>query len=120
MHELSLAQGIVDIVGQYVPEEQLGDVRVVRIKVGQMAGVVTDSLEFSFSAIVTGTSLEQARLEIVDVPLRARCGGCATEFAVEEMAFSCPACGSKEVTVASGTDLQVAEIELAERPAGVL
>ncbi len=119
MHELSLAQGIVDIIGQYVPEEQLADVRVVRIRVGQMAGVVADSLEFSFCAIVAGTSLEQAKLDIVEVPLKSKCSSCDTEFPVEGLAFSCPTCGSKEVLVTSGTELQVAEIEVAERQVGV-
>lgn len=38
MHELSIAQGILDIIGQYVPEGQAPEVRAVRVRVGQMAG----------------------------------------------------------------------------------
>ena len=120
MHELSIAQGIVDIIGQYVPEAQAADVRVVKIRVGQMAGVVPDSLEFCFGAIASGTPLEQARLDIEETPVRSRCKACGEEFTVEGSTFLCPSCGSIEITVLSGTELQVIEIELVDRPAGVV
>ncbi len=63
MHELSIAQNIVDIVQQYVPGEAMGDVRFVRVRVGGLSGIVPESLEFSFSAIVAGTPLGSARLD---------------------------------------------------------
>ncbi len=120
MHELSIAQGIVDIIGQYVPEDQITDVRLVKVRVGQMAGVVADSLDFCFGAIVNGTSLSGARLGIEETPVRARCAGCSESFAVEDTSFRCPACGGSEVDILSGTELQVVEIELADRQAGVV
>ena len=56
MHELSVAQGILDLVQHYVPEGQAPDVRAVTVRVGALSGIVADSLEFCFSAIVAGTS----------------------------------------------------------------
>ena len=120
MHELSIAQGIVDIIRQYVPEDQTPDVRLIKVRVGQMAGVVPDSLDFCFGAIVNGTPLGEARLDIEETPLRSLCNGCGVEFAVEGAAFLCPGCGSAEVQVVSGTELQVVEIELSDRQAGAV
>jgi Zn finger protein HypA/HybF involved in hydrogenase expression len=48
MHELGVAQSILDIVRQYVPEDQERAVRAVKIRIGEMAGIVADSLEFAF------------------------------------------------------------------------
>ncbi len=118
MHELSIAQNIVDIIRQYVPDDQAEDVRLVKIRVGQMAGVVPDSLEFCFGAIVTDTTLGKARLDIEETPLQSQCKICHEVFAVEQAAFICPHCGSGETKVISGTELQVVEIELCDRQAG--
>lgn len=114
MHELSIAQSIVDIVEQYVPDCREGAVESVRIKVGQLAGVVPESLEFCFSAIVSDTALSGARLEIEYIATRSRCTVCDENFLVEKLAFRCPSCGSAELKLMSGTELQVVEIQLRE------
>jgi len=120
VHELSIAQGIVDIIRQYVPADQAADVRRVKIRIGHMAGIVPDSLDFCFGAMVNGTTLGEARLDIEETPVRAQCSGCDQGFAVEESAFVCPFCGSREIKIISGTELQVIEIELSDRQAGAV
>jgi hydrogenase nickel incorporation protein HypA/HybF len=116
MHEMSIAQNIVDIIGQYVPEEQADAVRLLRVRVGRMAGIVPDSLDFCFSAIVGGTPLGRARLDFEEVEVRSRCGSCGAVFFVEGAQFLCPQCGSADVKLISGTELQVVEIEVADEP----
>jgi hydrogenase nickel incorporation protein HypA/HybF len=117
MHELGIAQGIVDIVRQYVPEQHGARVASVRIRVGNLSGVVPESLEFCFGAIVAGTPYESARLEIERVSTRCECSDCARPFETDEPAFMCPSCGSGNVLLLSGTDLQVVHLELADAPA---
>jgi hydrogenase nickel incorporation protein HypA/HybF len=68
VHELGLAWNILEIVGQYVPPQRAGAVRDVRVRIGEEAGVLADSLAFCFGAIVTGTPFEAARLAIERVP----------------------------------------------------
>jgi hydrogenase nickel incorporation protein HypA/HybF len=118
MHELSIAQSVVDIVRQYVPEDRLPLVRHVKIKVGKMAGVVPDSLEFCFAAIVNETPLHRAELDIEETPLQSECKECNQVFAVEGSDFHCPGCGGRDLRVVSGTELHVVEIELADPQAG--
>ncbi len=120
MHELGIAQGILDIVGQYVPESQAAGIRSVKVRVGQLAGVVAESLEFSFQAIVAGTSWQTARLEIEKVPTVVECSQCRGRFEIDDIAFSCPECGSTNIDLVSGTDLQVVEIEMEDQPAEAL
>ena len=64
MHELSLAAGIFDIVRQYVPADQGPRVRAVRVRIGDAAAVLPDSLAFCFEAIVTETPYSEASLVI--------------------------------------------------------
>ena len=116
MHELSIAQNIIEIVEQYVPGAAMAEVRSVRVRVGRLSGIVPDSLEFSFSAIVAGTPLGSARLDIEDVPAVCRCEACSAEFEAADFVFVCPACGNVNTRLLSGSDLQVVDIELEEAP----
>jgi hydrogenase nickel incorporation protein HypA/HybF len=115
MHELSIAQNIVDIIGQYVSPAQAPAVRLVKVRIGPLAGIVADSLDFCFGAIVGGTPLGNARLDIEQTPVQSQCTACGETFVVEGAAFFCPGCGSADVKLVSGTELQVVEIELADR-----
>lgn len=116
MHELAIAQNIVEIVWESVPKAQIPAVKIVKMKVGKLAGVVPDSLEFCFSAIASGTELAGARLQINHIPTAGHCQACARDFPMEEYDFSCPTCGSAEIELISGTELEVSEIEVSEEP----
>ena len=114
MHELSVAQGILDLVRQHVPPDQAGAVRTVSVRVGALSGVVADSLAFCFEAIVAGSPYAGASLSIDRVPTRAACHDCSREFDIEGLVFRCPQCGGPQVRLVSGDDLQVTSIELAD------
>jgi hydrogenase nickel incorporation protein HypA/HybF len=77
MHELGIAQNILEIVQQYVPKEQTAAVRSIRIRVGPLSGIVPDSLEFCFQAIVHETDMQQARLAIDQLPAILKCKKCS-------------------------------------------
>jgi hydrogenase nickel incorporation protein HypA/HybF len=114
VHELSLAQSIVEIVQNTARENGGGRVVTVGLRVGDLSGVVVDSLSFCFSAITSGTPLEGARLHIDRVPVRARCRDCAAESNIEDLTFLCPACGNGNLEITSGRELQVSHIEVEE------
>jgi hydrogenase nickel incorporation protein HypA/HybF len=114
MHEMSVAQNIIDIVNEHIPEGTTAGVSAVRLRIGKMAGIVTDSLEFCFEAIIKDTPLESARLDIFIEPLIVRCQACNSTSEIDDPAFLCPVCGSIGVELISGTELQVTEIELNE------
>lgn len=112
MHELSIAQNILDIVRENLSANGGGRLKSVKVKIGELAGVVPDSLDFCFGAITKGTEMEEARLEIEKTCIVARCNDCGRDFPVEGLMFSCPICKSTGITVIAGNELQVIEIEV--------
>jgi hydrogenase nickel incorporation protein HypA/HybF len=112
VHELSIAQGILDIVYQNLPKDREVTVRSVRLRIGAIGGVVTDSLEFCFSAITQGTPLQGVTLEIERVPLVVHCKGCGKDSEIEQTVFACPACAGLDLTMLSGNEMQVKDIEI--------
>ena len=112
MHELSIAQSIAAIAEEHIEGQPETRVRIVRVKVGELAGVVPDSLEFCFSAAIAGTRLEGARLEIERVRGRGRCPSCGAITPVDGFTFLCAHCGGEGLTLVEGNELQVTELEL--------
>lgn len=114
MHELSIAESILEILNRSVPHEEIGSVRTVNMKVGTMAGVVCESLEFSFKALTSGTLLAGVSLSIERVPFRIHCSDCKRTFPSEYGFSACPLCLGTKTTVVSGMELQVVSIDLGE------
>jgi hydrogenase nickel incorporation protein HypA/HybF len=120
MHELGIAQNILEIVQQSVPKEQASAVRWIRIRVGPLSGIVPDSLEFCFQAIVSETAMHQAGLAIEQVPIIFQCKKCAYRFQVNDLEYLCQACKSPDLDIVSGKELDIVEIELTEECDGAL
>jgi hydrogenase nickel incorporation protein HypA/HybF len=120
MHELGIAQNILEIVRQSVPDKQVAFVRWIRIRVGQLSGVVPDSLEFCFQAVVSETEMQKASLAIEQVPTIFQCKKCVSRFKAKDLEFLCPSCGNPDLEIISGKELEVVEIELAEESDEVL
>jgi hydrogenase nickel incorporation protein HypA/HybF len=119
MHELSIAQSILDIVRQHVDQQRADDVRSVIVRIGPLSGVVTDSLCFCFGALVDGTPYRRAVLAVERVPILCRCQQCQSRSELFELALHCPVCNSAQIELAGGDDLQLHQIELADDPAEV-
>jgi hydrogenase nickel incorporation protein HypA/HybF len=114
MHELSIAQNIVELVRQHVNPADAKNVAAIRLKVGAVAGVAADSLEFSFHAITADTPLKNTRLEIEHIPFRVECLKCGVVSENETGIVVCDTCGSPDAKVLSGTELDMTEIEILE------
>ncbi|MFM7844651.1 MAG: hydrogenase maturation nickel metallochaperone HypA [Planctomycetota bacterium] len=115
MHELSLAESLVELVLESVPEgEQQRLIREVHVGVGRMAGVVADSLEFCFTTLIEQSPFPQARLVLTEIPLRLHCRDCQQEVVSERDDFLCPHCQAASTTVLSGMELQLQSIALTD------
>lgn len=88
-------------------------IHAVRVRVGELSGVVVEALEFAWDVARDGTICEHARLEIERVPARIRCGPCQTARSlVAGAAFRCPDCGTPSSQIIAGRELDLIELEL--------
>jgi hydrogenase nickel incorporation protein HypA/HybF len=112
MHEMSIAQSLIDIIQEEMERHQATSLKSVRLNIGQLSAVVPDSLSFCFQVITSGTPLEGAELIMDMVPLTGACRSCGETFEIENYAFICPKCGSPEIDTVSGQDLSIVEMEV--------
>ena len=111
MHEMSLAQNIIDIVDEYMQEEE-GKLLEVAVEVGELVAVVPDSLTFCYEALVENTRYHGSKIAIKVVPLLAVCKNCSNSFNIEDFNFICPKCHKTDVDVNSGQELRISHLEV--------
>jgi Zn finger protein HypA/HybF involved in hydrogenase expression len=71
-------------------------------------------LRSAFAIAAEGTALAGAALRIRGVPLGFACRACGRQFGAGPTA--CPACGSADVMIAAGREVQLVAIEVEEKP----
>ncbi len=109
---MSIAQGMIDIIREEMRKHNAKVLKSVHLNIGQMAGVMPDSLTFCFELITADTEMEGAELIMEIIPLKGICKACEQEFDIKDYAFSCPLCKSRDIDTISGHDLSIVEIEV--------
>lgn len=110
MHEMSLAESILKIAQDAAAENQAQKISAVGLKLGDMAGVEIDALNFSFDILKKNTIAENAALKINRVPIQTKCNKCGKIFTVESYNFFCPECDGVLI-LQSGRELLVEFVE---------
>ena len=112
MHEMSIAQSLLDIIREEMAKHNAKLLRSVRLHVGQLTAIVPDALSFCFEVITAGSELEGSRLIIEVIPLKGHCKDCNETFEIKDYAFACPICGGTEIETIAGQDLSIVEMEV--------
>lgn len=109
MHELSITEEIVAICLMHAAGQR---VQTVMIEIGDLSGFVPEAVEFCFAACSKDTPLEGARLLIERIPGKIVCTACNTTHEINGIYDPCPRCGSYPLTILSGEELRVKELEV--------
>jgi hydrogenase nickel incorporation protein HypA/HybF len=112
MHEMSLAEGVLQLVEETAQRERAERVKLVVLEIGRLSSVEPDALRFCFEAVTHGSIAAGAALEIVEVPGCGWCMVCAETVPMTESFGACPKCGSYQVQPTGGTEMRVKEIEI--------
>jgi hydrogenase nickel incorporation protein HypA/HybF len=109
MHELAIAQDVVDTVLDRIPDAPIAE---VRLTVGKLSGISADALRFCFELVTADTVLDGAQLLIEEPAGAARCDTCGCEFGLDHLILLC-ACGSANVHILSGDQLLINSVKVA-------
>lgn len=103
MHELALAESILDAVSREL-QAYPGAIPVrIGVKVGVLAAVDVDALRFCFEIALRGTSWSRLQLDAEVVPGEVHCLACGHSMRTEAALLDCQRCGSTQ-TVMQGSD----------------
>ena len=113
MHEVGIVESALELVGQHVAVQGARHVERIVLRIGTLAGVDPQSLQFAFEAISPGTVAEGAVLEIQRVATAVYCRKCQSEFEADgSFIFACPTCGDFSGEILRGRELELSRIEM--------
>lgn len=114
MHEIGIATSILECVAAEAKRHPGVQVMAVGVRIGELAAVDKEALDFAFECITRDTEWEHLKLEVEWCPRRQKCLACNEEFAVKDLHLACPKCGADHSTCIGGTELDIAYLELEE------
>ena len=114
MHEFSLAQGLFKQLLQLAATHHAEKIIRVRVEVGKLSGIVTESFSFGFEILAGKNELtSEAVLDITEIEPECRCLACGIMYKWNTSdAGPCPRCGSTEYTLTGGDDLILTQVEM--------
>lgn len=108
MHELGITRNIVAIVTEHAGESR---VKSVTLDIGKLSAILPESIRFCFDVCSKDTLLENATLEINEIPGLGRCNTCGAEIELDQLFGRC-LCGSNLITCIGGEELKIKEMEV--------
>ena len=112
MHEMSLAESVLQIIEDTARAQKFSRVRSVVLEVGVLSAVEPEAMLFCFDAVTRGSIAEGAKLEIVEIPGTGWCMECGKSVTLSERYGLCPECGDARVTITGGNELRVKDMEV--------
>lgn len=112
MHEMSLAEGMLQIIEDSAKTQNFSRVKTVWLEIGQLAGVEVEAMRFCFDAVTRDSIAQDAKLEIVETPGQAWCMQCSSTVPVQSLYDECPECGGHQLQVTGGKEMRVRELDV--------
>ena len=111
MHELGIANEILDIALTEAERHAAKKVTSIRLRVGVLRSVEPENLSFLFEHLARGTPAEGALLDIVEEPVRVECEACGVSES-PYFTWECPRCKGSSVSVTGGDSLSILSLDV--------
>jgi hydrogenase nickel incorporation protein HypA/HybF len=116
VHELAVAQALVEQVDAVIDQHHASGATSIRVRIGPLAGVVPELLATAFPLAAAGSRMEHAVLEFSHAPIQVHCQTCGVETEAAMNRLICGACGDWHTQILSGDELLLESVELETTP----
>ena len=112
MHEMSLADGVLQVIEDSARANGFTRVKTVWLEIGALAGVEAEAMRFCFDAVVKNTLAEGTCLEIIETAGQGWCMACGKTVPIQQRYDPCPLCEGYQVQPTGGMEMNVKELEV--------
>lgn len=111
MHELSIMQNTMNIILKIANENNLRTITKVTLKIGELCGVMDDSLNFAFEICTKDTLAFGSELYIDRIQAIAFCENCLIKYKIDHYHKLCPSCLKPSFKIINGYEMYIDSIE---------
>lgn len=109
MHEMSIAQSIIEILIEEIPDRN-NKVQKVFLKTGILQQIIPESLTFYYDILKNDyEQLKDSQLIIEMEKIKGKCLNCKKIFIIENLFFLCPDCNTG-VEIIEGNEMFIEKI----------
>jgi len=112
MHEMSLCEGVLQVLQTEASKQGFSKVIAVWLEIGDLSSVEPEAMLFSFDVVARNSLADGAKLNIINVPGNAWCMQCSKSVTVKQRFDECPDCGSYQLQVTGGDEMKIKELEV--------
>jgi len=112
MHEMSLCEGVLQVLQTEAKTQGFKKVIAVWLEIGDLSSVEPEAMLFSFDVVTRNSLADGAKLNIVNIPGIAWCMQCSKNVTVKQRFDECPDCGSFQLQITGGDEMKIKELEV--------
>jgi hydrogenase nickel incorporation protein HypA/HybF len=119
MHELSMAEAIVNTVVDAAKKNDAEEVLEVTIEIGNLTMLNPEQLRFLLEVLVEDTIMKNAEIVIEEIPVAIKCKSCDYEGEADTEGSDhyltivlCPECGERNLEIVAGRECNVKNIRI--------
>ena len=112
MHEVSIMEQTIQIALENAHQQNANKIHRLKMRLGEMSGVVPEALNFAFDVVTEGTIAEGAILEIENIPIQCYCGHCQQNFSPSDLFYECPHCHQLSTQILAGKEIELSSLEI--------
>jgi len=112
MHELAVTESLLKTASEYADKNGAKKVLILNLVIGDLSGIIDDSVQFYWDMISADTICAGSVLKIEKQPARFICHSCQKEFTMDSELTPCPHCGSIDIKVIAGDEFTLQSIEI--------
>src|SRR5512147_949776 len=104
MHELSVAQSVLDIARKEMQKANSSVIRELELEIGTLSGIEIESLQFALRALTAGSEWEAMQIVIQRPEGLAHCNECISNFSLNSFVAQCPQCKGYNCNIIQGRE----------------
>ena len=112
MHELAVTESILKICKDEQRKNSFNKINEIRIRIGELTGLVPDCIDYYFEVISKGTIGEGAKITVEKLPIIIECKECLYKSEIDSGIYSCPKCNSFRISIINGKEFYIDSLEV--------
>ena len=112
MHEYSICRKLIELASEHAEKHAAAGVKQVVVSIGELALIDPRALAFAFHTLIPNSILAAAELKIDIISGHGRCRSCDKMQALAHRLHACIECGSYDIAVTQGTEIDLKQITM--------